>query len=223
MASIATRRQRDVRRPWLAVVGVGAGAAALGWAAGWLGLQLSNDPHPTWLLARVAGLASLVMLTGLVTLGLLLAYPRGTVLRALPRDVLIRVHIGLATFTLVFTVLHVVVLALDKYAGVGWAGVFLPLGATYRPIPVTLGWIALYGGLLAGVTARLAGRLGRVWWPIHRVAIVTYAAAWLHGVLAGTDSVALAFFYGSSLLIVVSIATSRYLTEPTRHAEVSAR
>jgi DMSO/TMAO reductase YedYZ heme-binding membrane subunit len=164
------------------------------------------------------------MLTALVTLGLLLAYPRGTVLRTLPRDVLIRVHIGLATFTLVFTVLHVVVLAFDKYAGVGWAGVFLPLGATYRPIPVTLGWIALYGGLLAGVTARLAGRLGRVWWPIHRVAVVTYAAAWLHGVLAGTDSAALAFLYGSSLLIVVSVATSRYLTEPTRRrAEVSTR
>ena len=82
-------------------------------------------------------------------------------------------------------------LAIDEYAGVGWAGVLLPLGADYRPLPVTLGWLALYGGLAAGLTARFAGRLGRVWWPVHRVAIVIYAAAWLHGVLSGTDSAAL--------------------------------
>jgi hypothetical protein len=132
------------------------------------------------------------------------------------RKTLLSVHVGLAAFTAVFILLHIVVLAMDQYAGVGWAGVFLPLGATYRPIPVTLGWLALYGGLAAAITARFAGRLGRIWWPIHRVAIAIYAAAWLHGVLAGSDSAALGLIYAGSLVLVLSIAASRYLTDPIR-------
>ena len=51
----------------------------------------------------------------------------------------IRTHVSLSVFTLVFTVLHIVVLATDKYAGVGWWGAFVPMGSTYRPLPVTLG------------------------------------------------------------------------------------
>ncbi|MFL6070508.1 MAG: hypothetical protein ACJ72Y_04405 [Actinomycetes bacterium] len=192
------------------------GAMTAGWAVGWLGIHVAHDTQPLWLLARISGLAAMILLTGLVSLGLLLAHPRGTVLRSINRRTLLSIHIGLAAFTAVFIVLHVVVLATDKYAGVGWAGVFLPLGASYRPIPVTLGWLALYSGLAAGITARFAGRLGRVWWPIHRVAIVVYAAAWLHGLLAGSDSAALILTYAGSLLLVLSVAASRYLTDPIR-------
>jgi hypothetical protein len=187
-----------------------------GWAVGWLAIHVANDTQPKWLLARISGLAAIALLTALVSLGLALAHPTGTLLRSLSRRTLLSVHIGLAAFTAVFIVLHVVVLALDQYAGVGWAGVLLPLGATYRPLPVTLGWLALYAGLAAGVTARFAGRIGRVWWPIHRVAILIYAAAWLHGVLAGSDSAALGLIYAGSLLLVLSIAASRYLTDPIR-------
>jgi hypothetical protein len=203
-------------RPWINGVYVLFGAMTAGWAVGWLGIHVANDSQPKWLLARISGLAAMTLLTGLVSLGLALAHPRGTALRSINRKTLLSVHIGLAAFTAAFIALHVVVLALDQYAGVGWVGVALPLGATYRPIPVTLGWLALYAGLAAGITARFAGRLGRVWWPIHRVAILVYAAAWLHGVLAGSDSAALGLIYAGSLVLVLSIAASRYLTDPIR-------
>ena len=82
-------------------------------------------------------------------------------------------HVSLSVFALAFIVLHVVVLATDSYAGVGSRGALVPMGSGYRPVPVTLGVIALCAGLLAGLTAALAGRVtGRVWWPIHKVAIV---------------------------------------------------
>jgi hypothetical protein len=203
-------------RPWINGVYVLFGAMTAGWAVGWLGIHVANDSQPKWLLARISGLAAMTLLTGLVSLGLALAHPRGTALRSINRKTLLSVHIGLAAFSAAFIALHVVVLALDQYAGVGWVGVALPLGATYRPIPVTLGWLALYAGLAAGITARFAGRLGRVWWPIHRVAILVYAAAWLHGVLAGSDSAALGLIYAGSLVLVLSIAASRYLTDPIR-------
>ena len=203
-------------RPWLNSLYVAVATLTAGWAVGWLGVHTAGDSKPLWLLARISGMAAMILLTALVALGLALAHPRGTALRSLSRRSLLSIHVGLAAFTGVFLVLHVVVLALDEYAGVGWAGVFLPLGAAYRPVPVTLGWLALYGGLAAAVTARWAGRLGRVWWPIHRVALVVYAAAWLHGVLAGTDSAALALMYAASLLVVLALAASRYLTDPVR-------
>ena len=203
-------------RSWRNGAYVVIGAATAGWALGWLGVHLAHDQHPKWLLARVAGLAAMTLLTVVVALGLALAHPRGTVLRSLPRDALIKLHVSLVAFTGVFTALHVIVLAMDEYAGVGWAGLVLPLGAEYRPMPVTLGWIALYGGLAGALTARFAGQVGRAWLPIHRLSIVIYCAAWLHGVLAGTDSAALTVVYAGSLGVVVSIAVSRYWTAPVR-------
>ena len=213
--------ERDTRsptpwRPWASALLVAVSALTAGWAAGWVALQVADDAHPKWLLARVSGLAAMVLLTALVVLGLLLAHPRGTALRSLPRATMLRIHVGLATFTAVFIALHVAVLAFDQYAGVGWQGVVLPLGAEYRPLPVTLGWLGLYAGLAAGLSARFAGRLGRLWWPLHRTTIVTYAAIWAHGVLAGTDAAALTFWYAGSALIVVATAVSRYATPSVR-------
>ena len=123
-------------------------------------------------------------------------------------------------FTLVFTVLHIVVLATDKYAGVGWRGTFVPMASTYRPLPVTLGVIALYAGLAAGLTAALAGRISRrAWWPIHKVAIVSLVLVWLHGILAGIDTPAILTMYVLTGGLVVFVAVSRYTTRTVR-AEV---
>lgn len=212
-ASAATRWH-----PWISAATVAVAALVSGWAVGWVALQMAAGEHPKWLLARVSGLAGLFLLTALVLLGLLLAHPRGTALRSLPRATMLRLHVGLVTFTLVFITLHVLVLALDDYAGVGWSGVLLPLGAEYRPLPVTLGWLGLYAGLVAGLTARFAGRLGHIWWPIHHTTLVIYAAVWAHGVLAGTDSAALGFWYAGSALLVVATAVSRLMTPHVRSA-----
>lgn len=210
-------------RPWANAAAVVTSAVAVGWATGWVAIHVAGAEHPKWLLARVSGVAALLMITALVVLGLLLAHPRGTVLRSLPRATLLRIHVGLAAFAAVFTALHVVVLALDEYAGVGWAGVLLPLGAEYRPLPVTLGWLALYAGLAAGLTARFAGQLGRIWFPLHRVTIVTYAVVWGHGIWTGSDTGVLLPLYAGSALLVITAAVSRYVVAPVRTSLGEAR
>lgn len=166
----------------------------------------------TWVLARASGITSYVLLLVLVLTGLALAHPWAAGLRR-PRPAMrLAVHASLATFTLVFTVLHVVVLATDEWAQVGWRGALLPMASTYRPVPVTLGVLALWAGLVTGLTARFAGRLGgRVWWPVHRAAASLFALVWAHSVLTGTDTPGLLGFYLATGALVVAAGLSRYV------------
>lgn len=199
---------------WLAPVGavLAVGAAAVASAlAGRVVLDAVRgvDAVP-WVLARASGVTSYVLLVALVTTGLVLAHPWARHLRRPSAATRLVVHASLATFTLAFTVLHVVVLATDPWAQVGWAGALLPMASAYRPVPVTLGVLALWAGLLTGVTARWAGRVGRVWLPVHRVALVVLALVWAHGVLAGSDTPALQGFYLATGAAVAALAVSRY-------------
>ncbi len=180
-------------------------------AAGWLVVDASGGKMAHWVLGRAAGLTSYVLLLALVSTGLVLAHPWSRYLRLPSPRTRLTLHAGLATFTLVFTVLHVVVLATDPWAKVGWAGALLPMAAQYRPVAVSLGVIAAWAGLVTGLTARLAGRfLGRLWWPIHKVAAGLLALVWAHSVLAGSDVVALRGFYLATGCAVVGLAITRY-------------
>jgi hypothetical protein len=203
-----------VRRPLrlaTRVVGVTLSAAVTAWLVGVAVSSVAADKMAPWLLGRAAGVSSYLLIVALVSLGLLLSHPAGGRLRRLPPTILLRVHVSLAIFTLAFTALHIVALASDRYAGVGWRGALVPGLASYRPLPVTLGVIGLYSGLLAGITATAAGRvIGRVWWPIHKVAIGSLILVWLHGVLAGSDTVPLLIMYVATGLVVVLLAVSRY-------------
>src|SRR6476661_4262087 len=181
----------EIRRRLVALA-AWCGAAACVVTSLWVYVGISdrlrgNEAAP-WMLARASGFTSYLLMMSLVLVGLLLAHPGATRLRGLNRATRLRIHIALATFTLAFTTLHVVVLALDPFAGLGWRGALLPMAAGYRPVAVTLGVLAVWSALLSGLTAALAGRLTlRIWWPIHKVAVVAFGLAWAHGLLAGTD------------------------------------
>jgi hypothetical protein len=204
-------------------LGVAASAAVSAWLVG-VGVQrIVGDRNAPWILGRAAGVTSYLLLVVLVSMGLLLSHPWRTRWSRPSTATRIRVHVSLAVFTLAFVVLHVVVLATDSYAGVGWRGTFVPMGATYRPLPVTLGVIGLYAGVLAGLTAALAGRLPlRVWWPVHKVAALSLVLVWLHGVQAGSDSALLSWVYIGTGLAVALLALSRYAarTPADRFAEL---
>ena len=114
-----------------------------------------------------------------------------------------------------------IALALDRYAGVGWIGVAVPWAARYRPTPVALGVLALYGMALVVVTAALAGSIGRrVWFPVHSVAVAVFAASAGHGILAGSDSAALRWIYAVTALTVVVLQGSRWAVGALRRDAV---
>lgn len=192
----------------LAVLGAVASCAIAAWL---VADTLRGRSGTSWVLGRASGLTSYVLMLALVATGLLLSHPWSRRLRLPAAATRIRLHVALATFTLLFVVLHVVVLATDPWAQVGWRGALLPLASTYRPVPVTLGVIALWAGLLTGVTARLAGGVAaRVWWPVHKVAAGVLVLVWGHSVLAGTDTPLLSAFYLSTGTAVAALAATRY-------------
>jgi hypothetical protein len=189
--------------------------ALTGWLAGRAATSLSGTTTASWLLGRAAGITAYTLLVVLVLLGLVMAHPWARRLRYPSPAVRLRLHVALAAFAAAFTVLHIVVLAADEHAGVGWAGAVLPLASDYRPVPVTLGIVGLYAGLVAGLTAALAGRMaGRVWLPLHRFAGLSLVLVWGHGVLAGTDTGLLLLMYLGSGALVLVVAASRYAAPP---------
>jgi hypothetical protein len=197
-----------------ATIVVGLSSAVTAWLVGRAIESLSGNRMAPWILGRATGITSYLLLTTLVGMGLLLSHPWRTRYTFPSTATRIRVHIGLSVFTLAFIVLHIVVLATDRYAGVGWGGAFVPMGASYRPVSVTLGVIALYSGLLSGFTAAVAGRLpARAWWPIHKVAAVAFVLVWMHGVLAGSDTRQLMWLYVATAAAVLALAVHRYVVK----------
>jgi predicted ferric reductase len=193
------------------VIGVTASAALSAWLIGRGVVAVAGNQQAPWILGRAAGVTSYLLLLALVALGLLLSHPWRARVTWPSTATRIRLHVSLAVFTLAFLVLHVVVLATDSYAGVGWRGTLVPMGASYRPLPVTLGVVGAYAGLLAGLTAALAGRVtARVWWPIHKIAAVSLVLVWVHAVLAGSDTRLLLGLYLVTGAAVAVLALSRY-------------
>jgi sulfoxide reductase heme-binding subunit YedZ len=188
-------------------LGLSLVAVSGGWSA-------AVDPKTAamrlWFGSRAAGIVAYLLVAALAVFGLLLSHPANKVDWKASKH-LFPWHKHLAFFTLAFIAAHVVAIVLDPYAGVGILGWLVPGLSTYRTVPVALGTLGLFALLLTGVTARFTNLLGPGrWLAIHRVALVAFALAWVHGVLSGTDTRALLPIYTASGALVVLVAASRY-------------
>lgn len=176
------------------------------------------DVRP-WLVARATGVTAYLLLATQVTVGLVMSHPTNlstwTVSkRAFPW------HEHLAVFTLAFLVIHVVLLAIDRYTDVGVVGALVPGMSGYRPPAVAVGTIALYSLLITAISARWTRLLPRgAWLKIHRLSAVAFALAWSHAVVAGTDSAALQVMYVATGLPILALVAHRWWVvrvRPTR-------
>jgi predicted ferric reductase len=163
-----------------------------------------------WLASRAAGLVSLFLLAFQIVVGLVLSHPVNKTTWKLSKR-LFPWHENVWLFVLAFLGAHIVSIVLDPYAGVGLAGALVPGLSSYRTAPVAIGTLALYGLLVTGVTARYTKLLpAGAWLTIHRVGIVVFVLGWMHGLLAGTDSMALVALYTSLGCAVGGAAAYRY-------------
>ena len=163
-----------------------------------------------WLASRAAGFTALGLLTVQIALGLVLSHPTNKSTWKLSKR-LFPWHENAWVFVLAFLAAHVVSLIVDPYAGVGLVGAFVPGLSGYRSTPVALGTLALWALLATGLTARYTKLLpAGAWLSIHRVALVVFVLAWMHGLLAGTDSTPLLGFYLVTGTVVLAAGAYRY-------------
>ncbi len=165
-----------------------------------------------WLTGRALGIAGYVSLSTLVFVGVWMRHPWRLRRPLVHSETRLRVHASLATATIALVVGHVVALASDRYAGVGWIGAIVPGESRYRTLAVSLGVIAMLLMTLLFASARAAGRFGaRHWLTYHHFAVVTFILVWFHGVLAGTDTAALRWLYVTSGATILALTVSRYM------------
>jgi DMSO/TMAO reductase YedYZ heme-binding membrane subunit len=163
-----------------------------------------------WLVARATGIVALLLLTLEVALGLVLSHPTNKSTWKLSKR-LFPWHEHLWVFTLTFVVVHGIMLAVDQFANVGWLGALVAGLSQYRTVPVAIGTISLYALVVVGLTARATKLLPSGWWlKLHRLSLAVLAAAWAHGILAGTDSPSLGVVYGATFVVTLLAAFYRY-------------
>jgi hypothetical protein len=190
-----------------AFLGLALVAVSGGWSAA---VDEKTADMRLWFGSRAAGIVAYLLVTALAAFGLLLSHPSNKVEWKASKH-LFPWHKHLAFFTLAFIAAHVVAIVADPYAGVGYIGWLVPGLSSYRTVPVALGTLGLFALLLTGITARFTGLLGAGrWLAIHRVALVAFMLAWVHGALSGTDTRALLPIYAVSGALVVLLAASRY-------------
>lgn len=175
-----------------------------------------------WIAARALGITAYLLLALQVATGLLLSHPKNTASWRKTRQTF-PWHELLTVFTFAFLALHIVLMAIDPWAKVGWMGAFVPGFSGYRPPAVAIGTVALYAMIFTSVTAKWTKLLPGGWWlKAHRFAAVTFLLTWVHSVLAGTDGGALTPLYlATGLPILVGVA-HRWWTAKARPERADA-
>jgi DMSO/TMAO reductase YedYZ heme-binding membrane subunit len=140
-----------------------------------------------WDITRASANIALIIMLLTILWGVLLAT---RVLKPNDRPAWLRdLHTWLGGLTIVFTVIHMITLVLDKYVNFSWVDILVPFTSEWKPVPVTLGVLSFY--LLVGIqlTSVMMKKLSRATWrKIHMLSYLLYAIAVVHAITAGTDT-----------------------------------
>ncbi len=146
-----------------------------------------NDPALLWYLNRATGTVLLVLLTLVLVLGVLATFGRAG--RGVPRFLTQALHRNLSLLTVALLLAHVSSAVLDSFVDIRWWQAVVPFGASYRPVWLGLGAVALDVIAVVVATSLVRTRLGhRGWRAVHLLGYVGWAAAVVHGVGIGTDA-----------------------------------
>jgi methionine sulfoxide reductase heme-binding subunit len=150
-------------------------------------VNVFDNGNAVWFLMRGSGVASLLLLTGVMALGIA---TRGAVrLSGLPRFATVALHRSMSLLSVVFIGIHVATAVIDPYAAVRLVDVFVPFIGNSRPLYVGLGALAVDLILALVVTGLLRERIGRrTWRAIHWGAYATWPVALIHAIGMGTDT-----------------------------------
>ncbi len=162
----------------------GAIASRLGVAA--IEAPRASDTTP-WLIARASGFAAFAALSLDVVIGLVVSTRVAD--RHLSRGQLIDLHGWLSPLALALVLGHAVILLADGYIRFDALDVLIPFVAPYRAVAVGIGIVAAYAAVVVHASFAFRKRLGtKRWRKLHYLSFLAFAAAAVHGIIAGTDT-----------------------------------
>jgi len=177
-----------------------------------------------WVTSRAAGVTAFLALTLDVVFGLFVS--TGAADRLIPRARSVDVHRWLSTVALAMTGVHAIALLGDRFVRFDILDLLVPFLSSYRSFAVALGVLAAYGALVVHKSFSWRKRLGpRTWRRLHYVSFFVFAAALLHGLLAGSDSGArgMQALYVTSATSVIALGLVRALRARNVRRETSPR
>ena len=146
-----------------------------------------SSPIALWYLSRATGVATLVLLSLTVALGV--THVKRLHTRRVPRFVVDGVHRNVALLSVVFLAVHVLTAVTDSYVSIGLVHVFLPFGSGYRPFWIALGALSVDLTLAVVITSLLRRRIGhRIWRAVHWLAYASWPVALAHSLGTGPDA-----------------------------------
>jgi hypothetical protein len=147
----------------------------------------STGPSWYWYATRGLGIATLIVLTITVVLGVVTAV-RWTG-ESTPAFVAADLHRNLSLVGVCLLAAHIVTTVLDPFAHISVRDVIIPVGAAYRPVWLGLGVVAAEILVAVAATSLLRERVGaRTWRLIHWTAYASWPLAVVHGLGTGSDA-----------------------------------
>jgi methionine sulfoxide reductase heme-binding subunit len=139
-----------------------------------------------WYLSRATGVASILLLTVVVVLGVLVSgrrRPHGE--RA---TVVMAVHRWLSLGMVAFLLTHVATAVVETYVSIDVVSAVVPFTSGYETVWVGLGTVAVDLMVAVLLTSWWRHRLPeRAWRVVHYAAYALWPAALVHGVVLGTS------------------------------------
>jgi sulfoxide reductase heme-binding subunit YedZ len=157
-----------------------------------------------WIVARSTGVASLVSLSLSLLTGMALR-PKTLGWLSTNRAVS-ELHSYATVLWLPLGLAHVIAILFDPYSKVGVADLVIPFAMPYGAFAIGLGTLSLQLLVVVLVAAWSRDRLSRGQWLVfHRLSYLAFGAAFLHGVLSGTD-LAYPWLTGVAWLVAAMLA-----------------
>ena len=193
---------------------------------GGLALNAGDLGQLPWMLSRVSGVVSFVLLSASVNFGLFLSTKAAD--SAMPRAFVFSIHQFLSVLTLCFLGIHAGSLLFDGFLNFGPLSLLLPFASPYKPLSVALGTLSAWATAIVTASFWMRGRIGqKAWRKLHYASFGAYVLALGHGVFSGTDTTVplVAAVYLTSVAMVVGLIAYRIRlsTRPARQPAAARR
>lgn len=180
--------------------------------------------HVPWYISRASGIGAFVALSLSVILGLLTSMR--VALPGLSKAFNYEIHGFVSVLGLALTGIHGGALLFDSWFQFTPAQVLVPFISAYEPVWTGIGIIATWAMALVTASFWMRKWVGqRAWRRLHYLSFGVYLLAFVHGILAGTDTAQLpiALTYAASISVVAMLLALRIMLRGEKAAARAAR